>query len=196
MIEGPSDLFYLRAVSGQLEREGRTGLSEKWTLTPVGGSGKVPTFVALLAPQHGMNVATLLDVQASDRAVIADLYKKKLLAKKNVVTYAEFVDPDEADIEDLFDREFYVSLVNEEFKKEIVKPIETPLLNEQMPRILRALEEFIADNPFKSGRFGHYRPARYFVENIDALWPRVSDETTDRFEALFGRVNALLKSRR
>ena len=196
VIEGPSDLFYLRAVSGQLEREGRTGLSEKWTLTPVGGSGKVPTFVALLAPQHGMKVATLLDVQASDRKVIADLYKKKLLAKKNVITYAEFVHPDEADIEDLFDREFYVSLVNEEFKKEIVKPIETPLLNEHMPRILRALEEFIADNPFKSGRFGHYRPARYFVENIDALWPRVSDETKDRFEALFGRVNALLKSRR
>ena len=196
VIEGPSDLLYLRAVSGQLEREGRTGLSEKWTLTPVGGSGKIPTFVALLAPQHGMNVATLLDVQASDRAVITDLYKKKLLAKTNVITYAEFVDPDEADIEDLFDRELYVSLVNEEFRKEIVKPIETPLLNEHMPRILRALEEFIADNPFKSGRFGHYRPARYFVENIDALWPRVSDETKDRFEALFGRVNALLKSRR
>ena len=196
VVEGSSDLFYLQAVSGQLEREGRTGLSEKWTLTPVGGSGKVPTFVALLAPQHGMNVATLLDVQASDRAVIADLYKKKLLAKKNVMTYAEFVDPDEADIEDLFDREFYVSLVNEEFKKEIVKPIETSLLNEHMPRILRALDKFIADNPFKSGQFGHYRPARYFVENIDALWPRVSDETKDRFEALFGRVNALLKSRR
>ena len=196
VIEGASDLLYLRAVSGHLEREGRTGLSEKWTLTPVGGSGKVPTFVALLAPQHGMNVATLLDVQASDRAVTADLYKKKLLAKKNVMTYAEFVDPDEADIEDLFDREFYVSLVNEEFKKEIVKPIETGLLNGNIPRTLRALEDFIADNPFKSGQFGHYRPARYFVENVDALWPRVSDETRNRFEALFRRANALLKSRR
>ena len=196
VVEGPSDLLYLRAVSGQLEREGRTGLSEEWTLTPVGGSGKVPTFVALLAPQHGMNVATLLDVQASDRAVITDLYKKKLLKRKNVMTYAEFVNPDEADVEDLFDREFYVSLVNGEFKNEIVKPVETPLLNEHMPRILRSLEEYIADNPFKSGRFGHYRPARYFVENIDALWPRVSDKTKDRFEALFGQANALLKSRR
>ena len=182
VIEGASDLLYLRSISGQLEREGRTGLSEKWTLTPVGGSGKVPTFVALLAPQHGMNVATLLDVQASDRAVIADIYKKKLLAKKNVMTYAEFVDPDEADIEDLFDPEFYLSLVNEEFKNEIAKPIDASMLNEHMPRILRALEEFIADNPFKSGRFGHYRPARYFVENLDSLWPRVSDQTKDRFE--------------
>ena len=196
VIEGLSDMLYLRAASGQLEREGRTGLSEKWTLTPVGGSGKVPTFVALLAPQHGMNVATLLDVQASDRAVISDLYKKRLLKKINVLTYAEFVDPDEADIEDLFDREFYVSLVNKEFKKEIKKPIETGLLNGNIPRTLKALEAFIADNPFKSGHFGHYRPARYFVENIDALWPRVSDETKKRFEMLFERANALLKRRR
>ena len=196
VIEGASDLLYLRAVSGQLEREGRTGLSEKWTLTPVGGSGKVATFVALLAPQHGMNVATLLDVQASDRAVIGDLYKRKLLTKKNVMTYAEFVDPDEADIEDLFDREFYVSLVNEEFKKEIVNPIETDLLNGNIPRTLRALETFVADNPFKSGQFGHYCPARYFVENIEALWPRVSNETKNRFEQLFRRANGLLKTRR
>lgn len=196
VIEGASDLLYLRAVSGQLEREGRTGLSEKWTLTPVGGSGKVPTFVALLAPQHGMNVATLLDVQASDRAVIADLYKKKLLAKKNVMTYSEFVDADEADIEDLFDREFYVSLVNEEYKREIAQPIQAAWLNEHMPRTLRALEDYIADNPFKSGQFGHYRPARYFVENIDGLWPRVSTKTKSRFEQLFRRVNGLLKSRR
>ena len=50
VIEGPSDMLYLHAVSGELDREGRTGLSEEWTLTPVGGSGKVPTFVALLAP--------------------------------------------------------------------------------------------------------------------------------------------------
>ena len=196
VIEGPSDMLYLRAVSGELDREGRTGLSEKWTLTPVGGSGKVPTFVALLAPQHGMNVATLLDVQASDRAVIEDLYKKKLLKKKNVMTYADFLDQDEADIEDLFDREFYVSLVNEEFKNEIKKPIETSLLNENVPRTLRALEAFIDDNPFKSGHFGHYRPARYFAENISALWPQVSDETKKRFETLFEQANSLLKLRR
>ncbi len=196
VIEGASDLLFLRSISGQLEREARIGLSEKWTLTPVGGSGKIPTFVALLAPQQGINVATLLDVQASDRSAIADLYKKKLLKKKNVMTYAEFVEPDEADIEDLFDREFYVSLVNEEFRNEIVKPIETSMLNEHTPRVLRALEEYITDNPFKSGRFGHYRPARYFAENIEVLWPRVSDKTKDRFETLFGRANALLKSGR
>ena len=88
VVEGPADMLYLRAVSAvQLEREGRAGLSENWVITPVGGSGKVPTFVALLAPQKGMNVATLLDIQNSDRALIEDLYKKKLLKKKQVATY-------------------------------------------------------------------------------------------------------------
>ena len=109
VVEGPADMLYLRAVSAQLEREGRVGLSEKWVITPVGGSGKVPTFVALLAPQKGMNVATLLDIQNSDRGLIEDLYKKKLLNKKQVATYADFVGQKEADVEDMFDRGFYVS---------------------------------------------------------------------------------------
>ncbi|WP_246327757.1 ATP-dependent nuclease [Candidatus Competibacter phosphatis] len=77
VVEGPTDMLYLRAVSAQLEREGRVGLSENWVITPVGGSGKVPAFVALLAPQKGINVATLLDIQNSDRALIEDLYKKE-----------------------------------------------------------------------------------------------------------------------
>ena len=193
VVECPSDMLYLRAVSSELEREGRTGLSEKWTLTPVGGSGRVPAFVALLAPQSGMNIATLLDIQAKDRPLIEDLYRKKLLKKKQVMTYADFLSQDQGDIEDLFDRELYVLLVNKEFKKQLEKPIKVASLNAKEPRNLRAIEVFLADSPLKSGGFGHYRPARYFTENIATLWPKVSDETKDRFEAVFESVNALLK---
>ena len=82
IVEGVADMLYLRAVSGELEREGRTGLSEEWVITPVGGSGKVPTFVAMLGSQKGMNVATLLDIQSNDKHLIEDLYKKKLLTKQ------------------------------------------------------------------------------------------------------------------
>jgi hypothetical protein len=123
VVEGAADLLYLWAVSAQLEREGGVGLSEKWVITPVGGSGKVPTFVALLAPQRGMNVATLLDIQDSDKALIEDLYKKKLLNKKQVSTYANFVGTKEADVEDMFERDFYVDLVNAEFAAELAAPL-------------------------------------------------------------------------
>lgn len=193
VVEGPADMLYIRAVSAELEREGREGLSEKWVITPVGGSGKVPAFVALLAPQKGMNVATLLDIQNSDRAQIEDLYKKKLLKKKQVATYAEFSGKAEADVEDIFDRDFYVDLVNAEFAKELKGPIPVAKLNTKEPRTLRAIESYLENNPLKSGAFGHYRPARYFSENVAKLWPKVSDATKDRFEAAFKHLNALLK---
>jgi predicted ATP-dependent endonuclease of OLD family len=192
VVEGVADMLYLHAVSAELEREGRVGLSSDWVVTPVGGSGKVPTFVALLAPQKGMNVATLLDVQSSDRAFIEDLYKKKLLDKKQVTTYADFVGQKEADVEDMFERDFYIGLVNAEFAKQLTAPIDPAALNAKEPRVLRAIEAWLEVNPLKSGKFGHYRPARYFSENIVTLWPQISGTTKDRFEAAFKRLNALL----
>jgi predicted ATP-dependent endonuclease of OLD family len=193
VVEGPADMLFLRAMSAQLEREGRTGLSEDWVITPTGGSGKVPAFVSLLAPQKGMNVATLLDIQNSDRALIEDLYKKKLLKKKQVATYADFARTNEADVEDMFERDFYVRLVNAEFVKELNSPIPSTALNAKEPRTLRAIETYLQANPFKAGAFGHYRPARYFSENVAMLWKDVSDATKDRFEAAFKHLNALLK---
>ncbi|MFN4140980.1 AAA family ATPase [Aestuariivirga sp.] len=193
VVEGPADMLFLRAVSAQLEREGRTGLSEHWVITPTGGSGKVPTFVSLLAPQKGMNVATLLDIQNSDRALIEDLYKKKLLKKQQVTTYADFAGTKEADVEDMFDRDFYLSLVNAEFAKELRAPIPVSALNAKEPRTVRAIEAYLESNPLKSGTFGHYRPARYFSENTASLWPNVSNTSKDRFEAAFKHLNALLQ---
>lgn len=194
VVEGPADMLYLRTVSALLEREGRAGLRDGWVITPVGGSGKVPAFVALLASQKGMNVATLLDIQNSDRALIEDLYKKKLLKKKQVSTYGDFVGSHEADVEDMFDRDFYVSIVNAEFSKELKTPIDTTELNPKEPRTLRAVELFLEANPLKYGTFGHYRPARYFTENAVALWPQVGEQTKERFEATFKHLNALLKT--
>ncbi|MEO1987733.1 MAG: AAA family ATPase [Martelella sp.] len=192
IVEGVADMLYLRAVSGELEREGRTGLSEDWIITPVGGSGKVPAFVALLGSQKGMNVATLLDIQNSDKQLIEDLYKKNLLTKKQVSTYADFTGTAEADVEDMFDRSFYLELVNGEYGKQLPSKITLAKLNQKVPRTLRAIDAWLADNPMKSGSFGHYRPARYFTEQLAKLWPKVSDETKDRFEAAFKHLNGLL----
>jgi hypothetical protein len=164
-----------------------------WVITPVGGSGKVPAFVALLAPQKGLNVATLLDIQNSDRPQIEDLYKKKLLKKKQVATYGDFAAKAEADVEDMFERDFYVALVNAEFGKELKGPIDPAALNAKEPRTLRAIESYLDSNPLKAGTFSHYRPARYFSENAETLWTQVSDATKDRFESAFKHLNALLR---
>lgn len=193
VVEGAADLLYLRAMSDALERAGREGLSAKWAITPVGGSGKVPTFVALLAPQRGMNVAVLMDFQQRDSESIEAIYKKKLLSKKNVLTYAAFTGGTESDVEDMFDRSFYVDLVNKEYGTALSSNLSVSELNGKVPRVLKAIEQHLSSHPMKNGSFGHYRPARYFTENLKELTDDISAETTDRFETLFKAVNKLLK---
>lgn len=192
IVEGPADMLFINAISAELGREGRTSLSDKWVITPVGGSSKVPTFVSLLGSQKGLKLATLLDVQDADRQQIEGLYRDKLLKKKNVLTYADFLDENEADVEDMFEPDFYVEMVNGEFGNQLSKAIDSAELNDKIPRVLRSIEDWLKDNPMKTGSFGHYRPARYFTENIAELWPKVSDATKDRFEKAFQELNALL----
>ena len=114
IVEGASDLLYLQSISGVLQRMGRVGLDERWTITPVGGAHKVPTFVALISAQKKINTATLVDFQKGDQQMIENLYKQKLLKKSHVLTFADFTAGQEADIEDMFDEVCYLDWVNSE----------------------------------------------------------------------------------
>ena len=191
IVEGVSDLLYLSAITGVLARQQRIGLSDAWTITPVGGSDKVTTFVSLLGSQKKMRVAALIDFQKSDQQTIENLYKAKLLAKKNVHTFAEYTGTSEADIEDMFEPQMYLDVFNGEYDKELVKPIMLQDLGRH-PRILGRIDSWLKANPLTTGAFNHYRPARHFAENIANLGPKLSNGTLDRFEAAFKKLNALL----
>jgi len=189
VVEGVSDLLYIQTISAILQVKGEAGLSSKWTITPVGGSDKVPTFVAMIGAQEHLNVAVLIDYQKKDQQVIENLYKKKLLKKKKVLTYADFVSGDEADIEDMFNTEFYLKLVNGEFGASIT----VGDLPEGPPRILVRLEQHLSNNPLPNDAgFNHYRPARYFAENIATLKSELTEPQLDRFRKAFAALNNLL----
>jgi hypothetical protein len=191
VVEGVSDLLYVQVVSGVLEQQGRVGLDKDWTITPVGGADKVPTFVALIGAQKNLNVAVLVDFQKKDRQMLENLYKKKLLEKKKVVTFADFTGGPEADIEDMFEPDFYIDVVNAEFQAQLEKPVSLARLPAGS-RILMRLEKHFEAKPLKGGAFNHYRPARHFMENAASLKSKLSPATLDRFEALFKRLNGLL----
>ncbi len=191
IVEGVSDLLYIQSISPVLESLGREGLNEAWTITPVGGSDKVPTFAALLGSQKDLNIATLIDIQQKDRQSIENLYKKRLLEQKNVLTFGDFTGKKEADIEDMFDVDFYLKLVNAEYKAALPKAIGVADLPKR-ERVLVAIEAYLHDAPLKESKFNHYRPARYFAEHIGTLTKSLSSDTLDRFETAFKRLNALL----
>ena len=62
VVEGVSDLLYIQTISALLQQKGKTGLNPDWTITPVGSSDKVPTFVALLGANTNLNIAVLIEV--------------------------------------------------------------------------------------------------------------------------------------
>ena len=165
------------------------GLSTDWTITPVGGSDKVPTFVALIGAQTHLNIAVLIDYQKKDQQVIANLYKRKLLSKKHVVTYADFVPSGEADIEDMFNPDFYLQLVNGAYGSSV----DVDDLSMADPRILRRIDQYLEKNPLPNdANFNHYRPARYFGDNIRSLADELSELELNRFQKAFDALNKLL----
>ena len=188
VVEGVSDLLYIQTISALLQAKGEPGLSSEWTITPVGGSDKVATFVAMIGAQKHLNVAVLIDYQKKDQQSIENLYKKKLLQKKQVLTYADFVSGNEADIEDMFNAGFYLKLVNGEFGSSV----NVADLPKGYPRIVVRLEEHLKNNPLpKNAGLNHYRPARYFAENIATLGPELTKSQLDHFREAFAAVNAL-----
>ena len=189
VVEGASDLLYIQTLSAVLQRRGKRGLSADWTITPVGGASNVPTFVALIGAQTKLNVAVLIDFQMKDQQTIENLYKGKLLKKNQVLTFAGFTGASEADIEDMFDPEFYLKLVNGEFDVSLI----LSQLSSTHPRILQRLEKHFEKHPLpKHTMFNHYRPARYLSENIGSLETELADETLDRFQRAFDALNQLL----
>jgi predicted ATPase len=189
VVEGVSDLLYLQTLSGLLQARGEDGLSPDWTITPVGGSDKVPTFVALLGAQTALNVAVLIDYQKKDRQSIENIYKRQLLERRQVMTYADFLSADEADVEDLFNPGLYLKLVNAEYGSAIA----VADLPKGPPRLLVRLDQYLEQHPLpRNAKFNHYRPARYLAENASALESELTEPQLDRFRQIFLRLNKLL----
>lgn len=190
VVEGVSDLLYIQTISGLLQTKGRIGLESRWTITPVGGADKVPTFVALIGSQKKLIIATLIDFQKSHQQMIENLYKRRLLKKNHVLTFADFTAKMEADIEDMLDENFYIDLINQEYSSSLKKKVKATDLPSHT-RIIARLEDYFRINPLKDGiQFNHYRPARFFSEKVSTF--TISDVTLDRFEAAFKALNSLL----
>ena len=193
VVEGVSDLLYIQTISALLQDRKKPGLNKDWTITPVGGADKVATFVALIGAQTDLNVAVLIDYQKKDQQTIENLYKGKLIKRKNVCTFADYVKGKEADVEDMFDPQFYLGLVNGAYGSSI----DLTKLPGNHPRILRRLEHYLGNCPLPNdAKFNHYRPARYFAENVGSLTDKLSDLELNRFQEAFDALNALLAMNR
>lgn len=193
LLEGPSDLIYLDVLADALTERGRIGLDPRWVKTPIGGAGKLSTFVTLLGANK-LQVAVLVDSSTKDLGAVRRLRDNDQLAQDGLFEISQFTGTRDADIEDLFERDFYLTLVNRAYTDHLTTPITAADLNGHDPRIVRQIETYFRDNTIAGGQFDHYKPAAKLLREQTGLVPAISEATLDRAEKLFSQLNALLPS--
>ena len=191
LVEGPSDILYLKVMSSALHKCGRKGLNAKWTLAPAGGLDKVYSFVTLFSGRR-LHTAVIADIQHGDKAKLQKLRDHAVLKAGHVLTLDIYTQQAEADIEDLIGREGYFDIVRKTYG---LKVAELPARKETSApiRCVKEMEDRFRLLPSQPD-FDHYSPAQYFAEHISEFYGKLTgwDEALNRFETLFNDVNSLL----
>ena len=191
VVKGPSDLMYLEVLSQTLIAAGREGLSDRWSIAPVGGIAKLPAFVSLLGANK-LNIAVLADAGFEDAESIRKLQAAGKLADAGVILISEVVGRAEADVEDLFDQAFYLKLVNGAYKAHLngqdIKVGDLP----KGDRITKRVEAVMRERGINKGRLNHYTPAKYLLQKQGTL--KIPASTLDRAEQLLEKINTFLSS--
>jgi hypothetical protein len=179
VVEGPADYLYIQVMSGHLRSIGKIGLDSHWVIVPVGGLDEIPTFVALLGAQ--LNVAVVFDVASGGTQKVNSLVERGIIGGQNLIPLNEISHTPEADIEDLFDENFYLDLIDRSGAPSL-KAVKL----KGSGRITKRIDAAIGTT------FDHYQPARYLLEHQVELLKGIDTATIDRFEELFKRANTLV----
>jgi predicted ATP-dependent endonuclease of OLD family len=186
LVEGPADLLYLTIMSSILESEGRECLNKGITIVPVGGLDKVSTFISLLRGNK-LDIVCLLDSYGNSKGKqkVDDLIKQKIIKQNKIRYFHEFasIAGGKADIEDLFEKEEYLTIFNRAFTEH--PDISISDLNSDIRRIVLQISDSLDID-----EFNHYRPANKLAQ-MAVKKDFFSDDTLNRFESIFKEVNKL-----
>ncbi len=162
VVEGVPDLLYLHTMSQLLSESSRSGLDPRWTISPLGGSKNLGVLLALMGDNRDKKIACLLD-QATDT-------ESPLLRNKHIYSYTDFSENADAGIEDLFDPDFYVSLVNGAYSQALDRPLSRKHLAGRGRKIVEQIEEHWGSIIREGGIvFDRAKPGQYFAEHVSEL---------------------------
>lgn len=190
LVEGPSDVLYLKAASAELRARGKTGLDSRWTICPAGGVEKVTAFMSLFGGNK-LHVAVFIDYAHGHKKKVEDLRRSSLLRKGHVFTAESYAGQPEADVEDLLGATTFVELVNRLLGLKAGTALTAPA---ERARIVKAVEDQLRVRPAPSPDFDHYAPSMFLFENRAQLFKDLpeADAALGRFEQFFKDLNALL----
>lgn len=193
VVEGSSDWAFVNWFTRKLVEERRTGLDIRWVIAPAESASKVTSFVTLFKGR-GLIIAALFDYHNGQKNMVHKLEKSNLLEDGHLLKTTDFVNQEEADIEDLIGWDLYAALVNgalsipDAYRLPSVKPDDCEM------RIVKEVEKRTQVLPAGVPEFDHFGVAKY----LQQLSPDQIEElpglpyALDRFEALFAKLNKLI----
>lgn len=179
-------------ISQELKSRKREGLSQKWTITPVGGIDKIGSFIALFGGNK-ITVAALTDFQKGHKNKIRQLKESDLLKKGHVLSAEMFVSQEEADIEDIFGRDFYLALINKAYELPKKHQMDSSKPSSEL-RVVEEVSKYFATLPDTVNEYDHYFPSKWLLENGSEFlkdYPTI-DFALDNFEKVFKALNKIL----
>ena len=191
MVNSAADMIYLQILGEICASKGYQRLDPRWVVIPVGNTDNLPMFVSLLGENY-VSVAVLMDVTPKNKAKMEMINKNSTIQRNNPVKWVEVQKIRTADIEDIFEPAFYLSLVNESYSMELTEPVSMKAISAKDPRIVQRLERHFSLEDIAGGHFDSYRPAAWLLENHERLRQAITDDAIERAASMFQRVNSLL----
>ena len=195
LVEGPSDVLYLHALSAALRARNRQGLDSRWTLCPAGGIDKIMPFVSLFAGNE-LHVAVLSDRSTGDKRKLERITQSGILKAGHLYTITDFTGAAEGDVEDLFHPEVFVHIVNTCYDLDDSLALTIDKINSitATTRIVKRVEKLFQPMPGTVPNFDHFTPASWLIRNPGALEgdSEAVEQSLTRAEQVFSTYNALL----
>ena len=189
LVDSPSDQIYLRVLGEAVVAQGRAPLDPRWVTIPVGGADNLPTYLSILGDGYA-NVAVMMDVTPKSRAYVEDINDRT--GRGGPIKMVEVAKIRDADLEDLFAPELYLSLVNRAYGNELPADLTMRSINGPNPRIAQRIQNLFEREKIDGGRFDRYRPAVYLLQRHLELREQIDAAAIERAASMFDRVNALL----
>ena len=196
LVEGPSDILYIQALSEALHSQRRTELDPRWTLCPAGGIDKIQPFLALFSG-NDLHVAVLSDQATGDKRKVENMKRSEVLRAGHFHTVADFLGRQEADIEDIFYPDVFVTILNGCYELKDANKLTVEKLkaaHTSTERLVKQAEAAFRTMPEPIPMFDHFSPAAWLIRNPKLLEKNSVSiaRTLDQAEKIFEVYNQLL----
>lgn len=190
VVEGITDFWYLTTISTILKDAGEAGLDDELVITPAGGASKVAYVATILCGQE-LDVAVLLDSDPEGKSAYEQLVHQWILADKNALMLGQVLGiQHNCALEDLFSEDYYMSHVNEAYRKELNGQT-LALPSGQHQSIVHRVEEGLAAkgiSPFNKGRVAK----RIMTDLAKKSLTDLSPTTVENYRKVITGVNEIV----